>query len=737
MDALIDVKERIVSLERSNRSLAQSQSTLAMQVADHTGKFKIIDDDLKAYKQYIEHLFYHDDKSVVNSFKSVDQRIADSSNIAAEMLAASSAAVREQIDLLTAQVTHLREVMNSKFHSIATPADLVQQQQQQQQSNNGQDPFQVGQNDPWAQQAVQAHMTQPPLIPAAKPGVPQIPQAFQGQDEAVNKKVESPVANSPFKDAQPAPVTRNDHHIHGVPYVPQSPDVEADPVRRLNFDSRSFISPMPTHPNMSPSQNFGQQGFGAQGPAQGQWHGPLPGGGGLQPGVNYAQQQFQGWAPANFTICRKKNDALKKFTGQIGEYAMWRDRILDHICRSNRKWRELCESLQVCTGPILQSWLVTQSEGGHNAWDLAQELESFLVDWLSDPLYRRRHQLSGGEKGNGFEMWRYLFQEYHGGSDAVHLGGARRLQEWPRCNNLAQLSSHLDDWVECLQTHCVEMLHAPGMVRSMLLGVIPTEYEEELLSKPHIKSWQEIINWCKLRTTYKRQKVLAEATRKPGGRVCALAGVELSDDDDESRPQEVAQRSKGQESAPTWAMDLINALATRKKTNNPKPSTKENADGPKPKVKFEFKGCWHCGADGHTRRKCKAFEALMAKANAGNPDRATWKLPQGYAGKYEEAKKKFKAKAAKAGRVNMLDGSVIDEAPTEDESEDSDTDIMGPFLGQSEAVRALRMRPTEISNSFEALTDPDSDSEDDFICGLCDDSESEPDMEETDSRAIS
>ena len=91
------------------------------------------------------------------------------------------------------------------------------------------------------------------------------------------------------------------------------------------------------------------------------------------------------------------------------------------------------------------------------------------------------------------------------------------MQEWPRCNNLGSLSSHLDEWVECLQTHGTELFNAPSILRTMLLGVIPTEFEDELLSKPHLKGWQDIIEWCKVKTVYKRQKLLAEAARKPGG----------------------------------------------------------------------------------------------------------------------------------------------------------------------------------------------------------------------------
>ena len=81
------------------------------------------------------------------------------------------------------------------------------------------------------------------------------------------------------------------------------------------------------------------------------------------------------------------------------------------------------------------------------------------------------------------------------------------------------LSAHLDDWTECLTTYCSELLHAPGVLRSMLLGVIPTDFEDELLGNPQIKTWQEIVQWCKVKTVYKRQKLLSEAARRPGHRV--------------------------------------------------------------------------------------------------------------------------------------------------------------------------------------------------------------------------
>ena len=112
----------------------------------------------------------------------------------------------------------------------------------------------------------------------------------------------------------------------------------------------------------------------------------------------------------------------------------------------------------------------------------------------------------------------------------------------------------------------------------------------------------------------------------------------------------------------------------------------------------------------------------MVDHNRGKPDRAKWKLPTGYAGKFEEAKKKAKLAAGKNGkkRVNMLDGSVneFSDSDIEDEWEDSDADLMGPSMGQR--CNALRsFEPTVISNSW------------DDLCGAC---EEQPDdiWDETD-----
>ena len=102
-------------------------------------------------------------------------------------------------------------------------------------------------------------------------------------------------------------------------------------------------------------------------------------------------------------ICRKKNDSLKKFSGTVGEFQIWRDRIVDHLARDNHRWRGLLETLQTWQTPITVEWFQTQSECGYNASDLSQKLEAFLVEHMTDSLYRRRRQLAGGSPKEAFQ----------------------------------------------------------------------------------------------------------------------------------------------------------------------------------------------------------------------------------------------------------------------------------------------------------------------------------------------
>ena len=163
-----------------------------------------------------------------------------------------------------------------------------------------------------------------------------------------------------------------------------------------------------------------------------------------QPSTNIGHVQTQ-QKVGNFDVSYKPNEALRKFDGNSAHYKMWADRMLDHLARTNSHWRVILKALQAAPNPINKDWLLGQWVQGVNAWELAEKLETFICTWVNDALYSTRVQLAGGplEAGNGFEMWRTLFHEHHGGVEAVQLGGMRRLQEWPKCTTIGNLDKHL------------------------------------------------------------------------------------------------------------------------------------------------------------------------------------------------------------------------------------------------------------------------------------------------------
>ena len=483
--------------------------------------------------------------------------------------------------------------------------------------------------------------------------------------------------------------------------APEIPASFAQPNTTTAPDGPGFLSPFdddlystpPTRPR------FAEQ----------PWTGHQPNAGHHGGGHPSADVQSQG-----FEISYKPNEAMRKFDGDSSKYKLWNDRTLDHLARSNTYWKTLLKKLQICTYPISKQWLEGQWIYGANGWALSEKLETFICTWVSDALYGRRTQLAGGpsQSGNGFEIWRQLYQEHHGGAEAVQLGGMRRLQEWPKCTSIGNLTQHLDAWVECLETHNTELLAAPNVLRSMLLGIIPTEYEDEILVRPEITTYAEIIEYCKRRTTYKRQKALSELTRRPtnGPRVNALDGTSKHVDDDQ---------------IPSWAMKLFGSMVPPPqpfqqapvggKSEVPDVAALQRPQTPNGRrafnLKFRFNGCWHCGEQGHSRKAnaeknikgCPKFEALKSR-NQGKP-------PENYKGAYEKARdiawEKFRAKQPS---VNHL-------ADTEDDDDSDFDDVDESYIGMFAltAVGTPSQKSFVDPNPFAELSEDDEEMDEDVI----------------------
>ena len=438
-----------------------------------------------------------------------------------------------------------------------------------------------------------------------------------------------------------------------------------------------------------------------------------------------------------YEICRKPNSLLFTFTENISDFQMWVDRVTDHVCRSTQAWRPLLDYISKTPTPIKKSWLATNNVNGINAWDVAQMLESFCIDWCPKSMYRRRIALCGGELGNGFEFWRLLHLHYRGGTDAVEFGGVRRLQEYPRCADVKKVSEHLDDWLEVLSTYGSELEQCPKMLRSMVMATIPKALEDELLTKPeHTQSYQQIIAWCRTKCQIIRTRELADFTRRPGApssRVNALGHPDTSEFDplasgpagsaDKYTLPSTVQQEAAQE--PPWVGKLIAAVKTQRGRSPPRPPSPAAAKRPPKRSStpikrpegFKFVGCWHCGDEDHTRsggrdgkgKKCPLFAKYLQDHNKGVTDRKKMKLPSTYQGKYEKA---LIAAGGTPRRLSML---------TDENNMDSDDESdFGAPLGagrvfalnaQSDEPAARTLVPTPVSNSFAALASEDLEQE--------------------------
>ena len=376
-------------------------------------------------------------------------------------------------------------------------------------------------------------------------------------------------------------------------------------------------------------QPSGQPGACVPPPSWGQAGGRQNSGHGGAPDSPFGNARaIQHSTPKDFDVSYKPNPSLKIFTGTVAEYKHWSQRAIDHICRQNHRWRDVLEYTMKYPQPITRVDLLDTNVDGVNAWVLSTKLECWLADWFDKNLYNRRVQLAGGksETGNGFEVWRQLFRQYSGGTQVVNYGGQMRLKDWPKCTNALQLEAHLDSWMACLEEYGSELYAAPNMLKTMLIGILPQEIENEIMDKPELEGndYRGIFDWCKKRIEYKRQKALAEFARKSGGNIIAAVIPDAAQSADAKSEtvypipidpfaQPVAQDVKDLPSPPPAAatpapppgypsVEQMNELIAALKDQSgrpvrPKPKTKARAQPTTSKVKFNWAddACWHWG----------------------------------------------------------------------------------------------------------------------------------------------
>ena len=119
--------------------------------------------------------------------------------------------------------------------------------------------------------------------------------------------------------------------------------------------------------------------------------------------------------------------------------------MVDHFADSTQNYRTIIEQVGKSKLPITEEAVID----GFNSWEIAMELGSFTLKWLSKDIYDNRSNLCGGEESNAFEPWRNLHVQYSGlDSLPVQVGGFK-----------AKIRSSLDS-VALTPTHITSALEA-------------------------------------------------------------------------------------------------------------------------------------------------------------------------------------------------------------------------------------------------------------------------------------
>ena len=199
------------------------------------------------------------------------------------------------------------------------------------------------------------------------------------------------------------------------------------------------------------------------------------------------------------------------------------------------------------------------------------------------------------------------------------------------------------------------------------MGIIPSDFEHKLLAKPHIKTWQEIGQWGNIQTLYKRQEVSAEAARRPGGsRInSVLANIEPVNADTGDRIH-LPPRPNHQPGFQEYihALNQGNPKGPRPPGSPRGPLPPGGQNGPRPggtKIRINFKGCWHCGKDGHS------WEVVQNSKNKSDfnkgKTREEWNLPPNFLANASRRRKRTNLPLRKRF-INWMEVSVTKVALT-------------------------------------------------------------------------
>ena len=344
----------------------------------------------------------------------------------------------------------------------------------------------------------------------------------------------------------------------------------------------------------------------------------------------------------DWKISKKGIGELLTFYGDHSKDSHWKNKMGDFCADTNPYWKHVLKHAQEHPTVLDYNTLAAMRYGQFNGWDLALDLWNFVSKRLGIGLYEKRIQLAGSMDGNGFELWRSLYNEYEGGDEFVKLGGRTDLQNFKKITSTVGISQKLADWQHAMLLHGSDI----GIVtqRTMLLKILPEALRNDVL-KQKIYDPDAIIAWIKESQTWNRSE---EIMKKRKGSVSAI--TQSSD----SLPAD-GQPSTSGPSAPsvTEIVAAVVAAVGDKRGNKGggKGGNRSRSQSPAARARESFPKdtCYHCKEKGHSRtagklgknKPCPAFAKLLA--DNGN------KLPAGYKGAFEKHVEAFKAKEKGGG----------------------------------------------------------------------------------------
>ena len=227
----------------------------------------------------------------------------------------------------------------------------------------------------------------------------------------------------------------------------------------------------------------------------------------------------------SYTIQAKALECYK-FDGNIVNFLPWKIKMLNHMATATQKYRSLIERCIKSKTAITMQDLKGTTIDNFNAWEIAVEVESFTVRFLSDKLYEDRLALCSNEELNGLELWRNLGLRFAGdGKQAVMTTGLQTFMKFSKCESEAQLVSHATEWEKYLNLYATHLKTDEAALRTLFLGILPKAMEEKLTMKvSKYPTWRSLMAYVKEKAEIKHQVLIADALHKNNGNVCGGGG---------------------------------------------------------------------------------------------------------------------------------------------------------------------------------------------------------------------